>query len=102
MSEQEMQRHLEQKQRNQKIADAVKVLIDAVNGQRNVAEVVVNAVVHSHPTLQASFVQDIIRGFIEKYAEIEYTDARNEGAKNFCVNLKKVINSSDDYYIPYI
>jgi hypothetical protein len=77
-------------------------LIDSLNvmgSDEEKIQEVVNAVNHSHPTLQASFVRVVVKGFASKYAEKEHTDARNEYAVGYC---KKITEVGKNEGIPFI
>lgn len=78
-----------------KIADDV---INACNGgERELAKAIHSKLIREHRTIQASFIR-AMRDVMYKYAhENNGTDARNEGAVNWCVEISKTGGA-----IPYI
>ena len=85
-----------------RVADAIEMLCNAVNGGRGLESLVIKALLKQHRTLQASFWR-LIFDSIEEYSKVTLFDLRNEGAIKSCKQITEFINEPDNQvYVPYI
>ena len=85
----------------EKVENATGELIDAMNimgVEDEVLEALFDKVTHSHRTLQATFVRTL-KGFLGKYGQLEFFDARNQGAVEYA---RAATAAAKDSYIPHV
>jgi len=94
----ELARHIESTKRINRCKDAMKELIDStncMNGHDDMVEGMLLGLMHSHRTLQQSFVRVFI-DVMSEYSEVG-TDLRNEGAVAFAKKVKEM-----EIYLPNV
>jgi hypothetical protein len=88
---------------NQKVVDAVNVILDELNGgnRRDIADSIFSAVSHEHRTIQQLFWGAILRAQIAYAAQP--SDQRNESAVELAKAVKEVaIQRNWDSGLPYV
>lgn len=92
-----VERYTKRKVDQERLSGMVKALIEEVNGGRpeDLADAIVDALTHSHRTLQQSFL-GAVKLALDKYSKLDkdtYTDLRNECAYQWTREVAKIDNS---------
>lgn len=69
--------------------------INRMGGKKEIGKMMAN----EHPTLQQSFMREVVMSFINEMASKEYMDMRNEASVNACKAIKKIL---DEIYFPFV
>lgn len=90
-------KHKERKEMVESVDDAISALIRIVNGNdEDLAQLIVNSLETRHRTLQQGLLRNIQKAIVI-YGETARTDARNDGAKEWCKEVSKI-----EHRMPFI
>ena len=69
--------------------------INRMGGKKGIGKMMAR----EHPTLQQSFMREVVMDFVTEMAGKDYSDLRNEASVNACKEIMKVL---EDKYFPFV